>query len=190
MTKHNSKSDINLEFGQVIRRIRQAKSMPVSVLTERANITKSMLSQIENNKANPSLRSLMAIAKALDVPVGEFFSDGKDEKKIVIKPSERSVVRTKNGVSIYLLLQSVKGHAMGFYYEVYEKLGASSPLHTHEGEECGLVLEGKLKVTYDKKVYNLNAGDSIVLDSRKPHKTQNIYTGTTIAIWVDIPASW
>ena len=42
----------------------------------------------------------------------------------------------------------------------------------------------------EDKTYILETGDSIILDSKKPHKLTNIYDGQTIAVWVDSPASW
>ena len=73
---------------------------------------------------------------------------------------------------------------------MYENGDSTGEMYSHEGEECGLVLEGRLEVTCEDNTYILEAGDSIVLDSTKPHKLTNIYDGQTIAVWVDSPASW
>ena len=51
------------------------KQLTIKEVAERANVTSSLVSQIENNKANPSINSLMAVAKALNVPIGSFFDD-------------------------------------------------------------------------------------------------------------------
>lgn len=183
-------------LGDVIKKIRMEQQLTIKEVAERAHVTSSLLSQIENNKANPSINSLMAIAKALKVPIGSFF----DEKELdpdfdpVVKADQRKVLKTQSGVTFYLLTPELKNHAIEFIYNVFEKGGStggtSGELYTHDGEECGLVLEGRLEVAYDEKIYILEAGDSIVLDSTKPHKLTNIYDGKTIAVWVDSPASW
>lgn len=183
-------------LGDVIKKIRMEQQLTIKEVAERAHVTSSLLSQIENNKANPSINSLMAIAKALKVPIGSFFDDKELDPDFdpVVKADQRKVLRTQSGVTFYLLTPELKNHVIEFIYNVYEKGGSTGgdtgELYTHDGEECGLVLEGRLEVAYDDKIYILEAGDSIVLDSTKPHKLTNIYDGRTIAVWVDSPASW
>jgi quercetin dioxygenase-like cupin family protein len=70
---------------------------------------------------------------------------------------------------------------------VHEKGGTNGKFHTHQGEECGLVLEGRLEAIYDGDTYTLEAGDSIYIDSTKPHNMKNAYDGRTIVVWVDSP---
>lgn len=179
-------------LGDVIRKTRTEKQLTIKEVAERANITSSLLSQIEKNKANPSINSLMAIAKALNVPIGSFFDDEEPEPAFdpIVKADKRKVLKTQSGVTFYLLTPELKNHAIEFIYNVYEKGGSTGEMYTHEGEECGLVLEGRLEVASEDKTYILEAGDSIVLDSTKPHKLTNIYDGKTIAVWVDSPPSW
>lgn len=183
-------------LGDIIKKIRMEKQLTIKEVAARASVTSSLLSQIENNKANPSINSLMAVAKALNVPIGSFFN-GIDEEPAydpVVRADERKVLKTQSGVTFYLLTPKLKNHALEFIYNVFEKGGATGGadggLYTHDGEECGFVLEGRLEVMYEDKTYVLEAGDSIVLDSTKPHKLTNIYDGRTIAIWVDTPPSW
>lgn len=178
-------------LGDSIRKIRTEKRLTIKEVAEKANVTSSLLSQIENNKANPSINSLMAIAKVLNVPIGSFFDEESDPTfDPVVKADQRKVLRTRSGVIFYLLTPELKNHSIEFIYNVYEKGGSTGEMYIHEGEECGLVLEGRLEVTSEDNTYILEAGDSIVLDSTKPHKLTNIYDGKTIAVWVDSPASW
>ena len=183
-------------LGDVIKKIRMERQLTIKEVAARANVTSSLLSQIENNKANPSINTLMAVAKALHVPIGSFFNDlePKPPYDPVVRADQRKVLKTQSGVTFYLLTPELKDHAIEFIYNVFEKGGStggtSGELYTHEGEECGLVLEGRLEVTCEDKTYILEAGDSIVLDSAKPHKLTNIYDGRTVAVWVDSPASW
>ena len=179
-------------LGDAIKKIRLEKQLTIKEVAERARVTSSLLSQIENNKANPSINSLMAIAKALHVPIGSFFDDFDSEPTFdpVVRADQRKILKTQSGVTFYLLTPELKNHAIEFIYNVYAKGGSTGDLYSHKGEECGLVLEGKLEITYNDNTYILEAGDSIILDSSKPHKLTNIYDGKTIAVWVDSPASW
>ena len=168
------------------------KQLTIKEIAERANVTSSLLSQIENNKANPSINSLMAIAKALNVPIGSFFDDFDSEPTYdpVVRAGQRKILKTQSGVTFYLLTPELKNHVIEFIYNVYEKGGSTGEMYSHAGEECGLVLEGRLEVVYEGNIYILEAGDSIILNSNKPHKLNNVYDGKTIAVWVDSPASW
>lgn len=78
----------------------------------RTNITRSLLSQIENNKANPSIKTLMGIARALNVPIGSFFVNDEPSMNMVVKADKRKVLRTRSGVTFYLLTPELNNHTM------------------------------------------------------------------------------
>ncbi len=174
-------------LGDIIKNARKEKQMTIKEVAEKAQVTVSLLSQIENNKANPSINSLIAIAGALNVRTSYFFNVHENGTNPVIKSYERRAIQSPNGVTFYLLRPTRPDLSIDFKYTVYEKGGSAGNFHTHEGEECGIILEGRLEVTYDDKTYILEAGDSIYIDSRKPHFMKNIYDGRTITIWADSP---
>ena len=60
-------------LGEKLRTARISKSLSLRELAALAEVSASLLSQIENGKANPSVRSLHSIADALSVPVDHFF---------------------------------------------------------------------------------------------------------------------
>lgn len=66
--------------------------MSLRELASAADISASMLSQIETGKAYPSVRSLYKIAAALDVSLDYFFPSGNDHQPVsnseVIEPGE------------------------------------------------------------------------------------------------------
>lgn len=53
---------------------RRARSMSVRELGRLAGVTASLISQIENNKVNPSVGTLYRLAEALGIRVDEFFA--------------------------------------------------------------------------------------------------------------------
>jgi len=57
--------------------------------------------------------------------------------------------------------------------------------HSHEGSECGMVLEGELKVEFEGQVIYLKQGDTITLKSSIPHRVSNPIKKEAVAIWVD-----
>jgi transcriptional regulator with XRE-family HTH domain len=174
-------------LGNIIKQTRLDQGKTIKDVAKEANVTISLLSQIENNKANPSINSLLAIGKVLNVPVGSFFDEHEVESGPVVKSYKRRAIRTQDGVTYYLLTPLRKDLLMEFKYTVYEKGGTSGHYHKHEGAECGIVFEGRLEIIQEGEIFVLEAGDSIYLDSTKPHTMKNAYDGRTITIWVDSP---
>ncbi|MEI8608587.1 cupin domain-containing protein [Enterovibrio sp. Hal110] len=43
----------------------------------------------------------------------------------------------------------------------------------HDGEESGIVIEGRLELTVGDDVFVLEAGDSYYFDSNRPHRFAN-----------------
>lgn len=62
-------------IGEKLRAVRQERGMSLRELAGKAEISASMLSQIETGKVFPSVRSLYDIATALGVPVDYFFPE-------------------------------------------------------------------------------------------------------------------
>ena len=62
-------------IGEKLRAVRQERQMSLRELAEKAEISASMLSQIETGKVFPSVRSLYGIASALGVSVDYFFPE-------------------------------------------------------------------------------------------------------------------
>lgn len=174
-------------LGDVVKKTRLENRMTIKEVSEKANVTISLLSQIENNKINPSINSLVSIAKALNVEISYFFNNHESNSSPVIKSYKRRSIQTPNGITYYLLTPVRKNNLIDFKYIVLEIGGAAGGFHTHKGEECGIILEGRLEVMHGDETYILETGDSIYLDSSKPHTVRNIYNGRTIAIWVDSP---
>jgi transcriptional regulator with XRE-family HTH domain/uncharacterized cupin superfamily protein len=77
--KGDAMSEINPQraraIGEKLRAIRQQRQMSLRELADKADVSASMLSQIETGKAYPSVRSLYNIADALAVPVDYFFPE-------------------------------------------------------------------------------------------------------------------
>ena len=58
--------------GRQVRRWRTDRAMTLAKVSEASGLNIGYLSQIENDKAVPSLEALASLATALDVPIGWF----------------------------------------------------------------------------------------------------------------------
>ena len=77
------KSADALSMGQRVRREREKQGLTGVALADRAEITPAMVSQIENNQAEPSLDTLENVAKALGVSVCYFLLEQEDVDNLV-----------------------------------------------------------------------------------------------------------
>lgn len=67
-------------IGEKLRAVRQERRMSLRDLANKAEVSASMLSQIETGKVFPSVRSLYSIANALDVSVDYFFPEQVEDR--------------------------------------------------------------------------------------------------------------
>lgn len=67
-----------IHIGEKLRTARLQQNMSLRDLAEKAEVSASLLSQIENGKANPSVRSIYSIAAALALPTNYFFPDTEE----------------------------------------------------------------------------------------------------------------
>jgi transcriptional regulator with XRE-family HTH domain len=71
--------DDALNIGARFRAARQEQKLSLRELASKANVSPSLLSQIENGRANPSVMTLYNVAEALSVSVTYFFPDSETE---------------------------------------------------------------------------------------------------------------
>ncbi len=179
------------DMGMKIREIRQAKGLKLKDVAHVTGLTESLLSQIENSKANPSITSLVAISKALDTPISTFFDVGEDQHRSpVLRRSERTVSRTSNGILYYLLTPHLEEMPFEVLFCEYQPGADTGEFITHDGVECGIILEGKLEVRVEEDVHILNGGDNIIIASNRPHRMKNISDKLTTTIWIDSPPTF
>jgi transcriptional regulator with XRE-family HTH domain/quercetin dioxygenase-like cupin family protein len=73
-------------IGEKLRTVRKKQQMSLRELAHKAEISASMLSQVETGKAYPSVRSIYNIAAALEVPVDYFFPEQESSPTDSLEP--------------------------------------------------------------------------------------------------------
>jgi transcriptional regulator with XRE-family HTH domain len=66
--------EIYKAFGQKLREIRISKSLSQEELSGRADLDRTYVSGCERGKRNPSLKTIIRLAKALEVDPKDFFN--------------------------------------------------------------------------------------------------------------------
>ena len=182
-------------IGSKIRELRMHQGKKLKELSQKVGVTASFLSQVERSVAVPSIGSLKKISNALGVSITSFFNDnaektGRNKFSPLVKKDERKTLHPCPGVTYHLLSKNLQGKIefLLAHYEVGASTGPES--YTHRGEECALVLRGKLEVQIGSFVYVLKKDDSISFSCEIPHRVKNVGKIPAVSIWCITPPSF
>lgn len=168
--------------GREVHRWRTERGLTLAQVAERSRLNLGYLSQIENDKASPSLDALAAIGAALDVPIAWFLIEGTPPPRVV-RFEERPRLPTPPGGDA----TEIDGGAARDLriLEVVVPPGGRTGLHAHTADEHHLVLEGRWRMTQAEHVVELGPGDFLVWDASIPHDVEVVgpETGRMLVIY-------
>jgi transcriptional regulator with XRE-family HTH domain len=185
--------EVELSVGDRLRKLREEHRYSMRQLARRANVSPSLISEVERGRVEPSISVLKRLATSLDTTLTYFFSEPRSDDDRVVRADARRTLRqpkTGTGISFALLAPDNTERLEPIYgrYDVGASMGPD-PV-THEGEEWGMVLKGRLKVWLGDEIYFLNEGDAIYFPSTIPHRLANVANEPTEYIWVNCPKSF
>lgn len=162
------------EIGERLRRLRVRNQLSQRKLAQQSGVANATISLIENNKLNPTVSMLKKVLDGIPVRMSEFFSDQADAPEKVFFRADELTEIADGGVSFLQVGTNLSDKAIQLMRECYQP-GAGTGKHqiTHEGEECGLILSGSLKVTVNKQTVTLRTGDAYYFNSSQPHSFLN-----------------
>jgi transcriptional regulator with XRE-family HTH domain len=151
--------------GAQIKRWRSERGLTLANVAERSGLNVGYLSQIENDKASPSLTCLASIGDALDVPIAWFLIDEVPEPRVV-RRADRPVRQLEFG-----RLEEVDGGSSRdvSVVEVVGTPGGRIGAHAHAGDEHHLVLRGQFRMSQGDHVLEIGPGDYVRWDGAIPH---------------------
>lgn len=161
-------------LGVKIKSKRNEMRLSLRALAEKVGVTASFLSQIERNLTKPSLDTLRKIALVLDIPAFKLLHESKNDNPVVRK-TEREKYSFSNLLATYEVLTPDLNKQMQVFIARMEpsELNFASNLG-RETEECIFMLEGKLKVQLEDKIYILEPGDSIYFEGKSLRFLQSV----------------
>ena len=162
------------EIGRRLRGIRTGLGMSQRQLARVSGVANATISQIESNKLNPTVSMLKKVLNGIPMSMSEFFADDADFAERIFYRAEDLTKIADGGVSYLQVGANLHNKSIQFLKECYQP-GAGTGKHaiTHEGEECGIVLNGRLDVTVADQTTVLTAGDAYYFRSDQPHQFRN-----------------
>jgi transcriptional regulator with XRE-family HTH domain len=176
-------------LGQRIKAFRAERALQQRQLAEKADLSPSMLSQIESGRLTPSLPTLGKLAGALGVSIGSLFEPAPTGRLHVSRKADYPVVSFDGSSEKWHVLGA--GLFQGKIRAVMSTLGPRSrgvktdKVVIESGQmKLFYVIEGKVALHYNGESHPLGAGDSAYLDGGTAHGWENIGSKTAKALWV------
>jgi transcriptional regulator with XRE-family HTH domain len=162
-------SQARLNVGREVRRWRRDRGLTLAQVGERSGLNVGYLSQIENDKAVPSLEALAAIASALDVPPAWLLLDGSAPPRVVRASDRPRSAATAGGSSSEVDAGTSRDLRI---IEVVVPPGAATGIHAHMGDEHHVVLSGRFRMTQGESTTEIGPGDYLAWDPTIPHDVE------------------
>ncbi|MFD0050483.1 helix-turn-helix domain-containing protein [Actinomycetes bacterium NPDC127524] len=158
-----------MDIGIKIRAIRNRKKITIAQMCEGTGLSKGFISNVENNNTSPSINTLSTIANFLGVPLPYLLLEKKQHMRVVRQ--EERTNSSFNNLKIEHLAS--KGGLRTMIVEFPPGASIGEP-NSHEGEECHLVLEGKILAEQGEDSFIVEEGDSFSWNASVPHFVKNI----------------
>jgi transcriptional regulator with XRE-family HTH domain len=196
-------------LGAAIREARLKAGISQRELARRLSLSSGMISQIETEQTQPSVTTLLAISRALDVSLDGLFRLDAEAPAVrhepvpvagrsvapsgslprladmILREDNRSVIRMAAGVQWHLLTPDQR-HPVLFMMVTYPA-GAETAVGgeyvRHPDSEYFLLLEGELEVSIEFETDTVRAGDSMWFDSTRPHRFVNLTDRAARGVW-------
>lgn len=162
------------EIGQRLRDIRLQCGLSQRRLARISGVANATISQIEAGRLNPTVSMLKKVLDGFPISMSEFFADDLELADRIFFRADELTEIADGGVSFQQVGANLRNKAVQLIKECYQP-GAGTGRHaiTHEGEECGIILRGRLRVTVGEQTAILRAGDAYYFKSNQPHTFNN-----------------
>ncbi len=166
------------DLGKRIRSMRVQKAITLQQLASQTNLSKSLLSKIENGKVSSPVSTLFTIAKALNTKITYFFNDRDENLPIIlVRKNERRQfhrINARFGYTYEALGYKRKEKLMEPFILYMDKKTAKNVSFSHPGEEILFIMDGTWEFKHGDETLVLRKGDCIYFDASVPHSGKPI----------------
>jgi XRE family transcriptional regulator, regulator of sulfur utilization len=166
------------EVGATLQKLRLKRGLTLEDLSRAAGVSKSMLSQIEREKANPTIAVAWRLANALGIGIEELLSSEPPETEVIhiLEPHETPTLPGHHAGYVLRILGPME---LAGKYEWYELTLAPegalvSNSHDPGTTEYLTLLQGTLEVEVDGTRKKLKAGGTARYQADKNHAIRNV----------------
>ncbi len=180
---------INRHLGRRVKQLRSDRGWSLEALASASGVSRSMLSQIEREQANPTLAVTLRIAQAFAMTLGELLQAPNAASSVtIIRAADRAFhYRSDKNCRIRTLSPLNLEKDVEFYEVQLQPGGALRSAPHFEGtREFLTVQKGQVRVESASDSEILNPGDSANYRADVPHAIVNTGKGEAVLFLVDI----
>lgn len=187
-----AKSHVDAVSSHLCRRIKQLRTdrgWSLDALSRACGVSRSMLSQIERNQANPTLAVTFRIAQAFGIGLGDLVEAPRATSTIdVIRAEDRTFHYRSDKDCRIRTLSPLHLEKDVEFYEVQLNEGGTlrSAPHFQGTREFLTVVKGRVRVESGDDAEELVVGDSASYHADIPHAILNAGKGEALIFLVDI----
>jgi len=162
------------DIGSRLKTLRSHQGLSQRKLAALSGVSNATISLIEHGRTDPSMGLLKRILDAMGMSYSEFFSsEARPAEKYFFRNDELSEIGS-GPISYLQVGGDLHDRQLQLMHERYQP-GADTgqSMLSHQAEEGGIVLSGRLEVTVGDQVTVLTAGDAYLFNSRIPHRFRN-----------------
>jgi transcriptional regulator with XRE-family HTH domain len=157
-----------------LKNYRETRNLSLDKLSRATGVSKSMLSQIENGNANPSISTLLKIANGLKMSFTSLLQERKPEMSILDNTAMEPVFADGHRYRLYPLFPFDSGTRFEIYYvEIEPGAHHISEGHLDRVTEYLFVQQGVLSITVNENASRVQANQSISFDASRQHAYAN-----------------
>ncbi|MET1026168.1 MAG: cupin domain-containing protein [Dongiaceae bacterium] len=163
------------DLGARLKALREAHALSQRELAKRAGVSNAIISMIEQNRSSPSVGLLKKLLNGFPISLAEFFAMEAPPRPQIFYGARELVELAGGQISYRQVGRDMGGKAIQIMHEHYAP-GADTgeQMLSHESEEGGVIIRGRLEVTVGDQVKVLGPGDAYYFDSRTPHRFRNL----------------
>jgi transcriptional regulator with XRE-family HTH domain len=172
-----------------LRQLRADRGWSLEALAAASDVSRSMLSQIERGRANPTLAVAVRIARAYGLSLAELVEEPSRSSAIQVIRADDSahIFRSDRLCQIRTLSPLNLEKDVEFYEVVLKPQGELRSAPHFEGTREFLTVEkGRLRIESGKDTIELGIGDSATYRADVPHALVNLGRSETVVFLVDI----
>lgn len=165
-----------LNIGQKVRKFRKTATLSLDQLARLSGVSKAMLSQVEQNKTNPTIAVIWKIAKALNVAIADLveIADTRLRFQVIRREDERYIFINNTQCTIRTLSPLALEKDIEFYQIDLQPGGKlQSEPHFQNTVEILTVAKGKLRLVSAERDVILHPGDSAYYAADVSHALTN-----------------
>lgn len=179
---------VEREPGAIIRQFRNQRGITLRMVSEKAGLSESFLSQFERGQTAASIRSLRLIADALGVSLSDIFHYGEDGSGRIIRSDMRVTIPFGNGAVKHVLTPRLLESLEVLQIEFGHGGSTGEDFLVHgPSDEVLIVQKGTVLVELGDEQLYLSEGDSITFRSEIPHRVSNASEDTAGVCWIVSP---